>query len=210
MRGKSLENRWGTQPQRLLRRLIRQSRAGYLAVLLANKIPSLRSAFMRQCVAQRYNSVFRRIPVATTGELYTSAAPKSRYDPHGRLLKVYSSCGIEHVFSLMTGTEMEVHKIPNLSGTYRSAGLAYTRFPIDGHPVRTIDSLSLDSVSSIVETITGQLRRNVNCVIHCKAGINRSPLIAAFVISAIEGISPQDSIQRIMTQQQIRVPGISE
>ena len=71
-------------------------------------------------------------------------------------------------------------------------GLEYLSFPIEDHQIPR----SITDVAALVDNLAERLARRKNIAIHCLAGIGRSGLIAACLLTTA-GFSPQQAFDKL-------------
>ena len=83
--------------------------------------------------------------------------------------------------------------------------MQFTSFPI---PDRSVPS-SISAYQKLVQNIAQQVQSGQNTVIHCRAGIGRSGLVAAGVLLC-NGLQPEEAFQQISLKRGVQVPDTTE
>jgi protein-tyrosine phosphatase len=132
------------------------------------------------------------------GRLATMACPRGGdwLDDEVQALRTE---GVDVLVSALTNSELVELQLSAEAELARQAGLTYISFPIPdrGAPVVAVTDL----VGELEERLTG----GEFAVVHCRAGIGRSSLIAAAVLVR-EGLSPAEAWERISAARGLSVP----
>jgi protein-tyrosine phosphatase len=111
---------------------------------------------------------------------------------------------VDVLVSALTDSELSERQLTAEPELAIQAGLAYISFPIRDRGIPSVAAVT-DLVGHLEELLTaGQF-----VVIHCRAGIGRSSLIAAAVLVR-EGLSPNEAWQRIEAARGLAVPDTEE
>ena len=107
--------------------------------------------------------------------------------------------GVHVLVSALTDSELVELQLTAEPELARQAGLTYVSFPIPdrGAPVA--------AVTDLVDQLEEHLDGAEFIVVHCRAGIGRSSLIAAAVLVR-EGLSPSEAWELISTARGLPVP----
>jgi protein-tyrosine phosphatase len=77
--------------------------------------------------------------------------------------------------------------------TFASArGGTYVRWPIED-----ADLPALDRLEALVEFAAAFLRAGQPVLVHCAQGLNRSGLVVALLLRAVDGVSGKEAVRRI-------------
>ena len=113
--------------------------------------------------------------------------------------------GVGMVVSLLTSEEAYELELRNEREVCDSFGLEFVSLPI---PDRGVPS-NVREVSLLAERIRRQMQAGSGVVIHCRAGIGRSSLIAATVLLQ-QGIAPEDAFSMISGARRVECPDTPE
>jgi protein-tyrosine phosphatase len=132
------------------------------------------------------------------GRLATMACPRGG-DWLDDELRALQTEGVDVLVSALTNSELVELQLSADPELARQAGLTYISFPIPnrGAPV----AAATDLVDQLEERLAG----GEFIVVHCRAGIGRSSLIAAAVLVR-EGLSPGEAWERISAARGLSVP----
>lgn len=118
-----------------------------------------------------------KIPIDKKKYLFTMPAPIK-----GAKNRFYATELLERdvalVVSLLSPEEISIHGLKNQEETYRKVGLDYLNFPITDFSTPT----DKDSFVSLVQELSTKIEAGKNIVIHCKAGVGRSSLLAGAIL----------------------------
>jgi protein-tyrosine phosphatase len=113
--------------------------------------------------------------------------------------------GMDVLVSLLTATEVEELDLADEEASCRTLGLHFLSFPILDRSVPDSTPAALEFARSL-----SQLRLDgKTIVIHCRAGIGRSSIIATAVLT-LEGASPIAALERIAAARGCPVPDTAE
>lgn len=115
------------------------------------------------------------------------------------------SGGAQVVVSLLTRAEEKEMGLREEASRCRAAGLEFVSFPIED---RSIPSTSQD-LFVLVKSLDGRLKEGKSVVIHCRAGIGRSGLVAACLL-VLRGIPVDTAWQRLIDGRGCPVPDTPE
>ena len=107
-------------------------------------------------------------------------------------IRFLANLDVHVLVSLLTrddALECELTDESELCGRF---GLEYFSFPIEDHQVPR----SITDVAAFVDTLAERLARRNNIAIHCLAGIGRSGLLAACLLTTA-GFSPQQAFDKL-------------
>lgn len=132
------------------------------------------------------------------GRLATMACPRG-----GEWLadevEALRTTGVDAVVSALTDSELAELRLTAEPEVVAQAGLTYIPFPIPDRGVPTVAP-----ATELVAQLSGLLAAAQFVVVHCRAGIGRSSLIAAAVLVK-EGLSPTEAWTRISAARGLRV-----
>ncbi len=112
--------------------------------------------------------------------------------------------GIDHVVSLLEPAEQVEVGLANEGEVCAKFGMRYTSFPIvDREVPRKADALAL------VDALYCDIRSGEHAVIHCRAGIGRTGVIASAVLVR-DGYSPGAAMHLVSFARGILVPDTQE
>jgi protein-tyrosine phosphatase len=107
--------------------------------------------------------------------------------------------GVEVLVSALTSSELVELQLSAEPELARQAGLTYISFPIPDRGVPEV------AATTLVGQLGERLAAGQFIVVHCRAGIGRSSLIAAAVLVR-EGLSPAEAWERISAARGLSVP----
>jgi protein-tyrosine phosphatase len=113
--------------------------------------------------------------------------------------------GVSGVVSLLEVTEARELNLESEEEYCSAASLTFDSFPIPDRGV----PLSVNALSKFACDIYHRCAVGKSIVIHCRAGIGRSGLVAAAVLMH-SGISAEEAIQRISQARGVSVPDTDE
>jgi len=149
---------------------------------------------------------FVRIPAACPGRLYASPMPYGPYDPFNRLIREYRRSRIDTVVPLVTDEEVEQKAARNIFKLYEKEGFGIIRFTIPD-----LTSPGVEEVTGSIGEMEEALSAGKRLVVHCNAGLGRTGVVLACVLSRMTGQTGDEAIAFIknylnlnMTDEQIR------
>ena len=107
--------------------------------------------------------------------------------------------GVDVLVSALTDSELAELRLATELKLARQAGLTFISFPIPDRGVPTTP------VTDLVSQLEEHLTAGRSVVVHCRAGIGRSSLIAAAVLVR-EGLSAKEAWKRISAARGMTVP----
>jgi protein-tyrosine phosphatase len=113
--------------------------------------------------------------------------------------------GIEILVSLLTPPEDEELNLDNEAAACESEGIEFYKFPI---PDRQCPPVT-QTFRTFIDELRAQRAQGKNIGVHCRAGIGRSSLTLASILST-EGYTPDDAFDLISEARQFRVPDTKE
>jgi protein-tyrosine phosphatase len=134
------------------------------------------------------------------GRLATMACPRGG-DWLDDELQALRTEGVDVLVSALTNSELVELQLSAEPELARQAGLTYISFPI---PDRGAPE-GVAAVTDLVDRLAERLAGGDFIVVHCRAGIGRSSLIAAAVLVR-EGLSPAEAWDRISVARGLQVP----
>jgi protein-tyrosine phosphatase len=141
---------------------------------------------------------FLRVPVDTKGKLFASPMPFGPYDPFNRLLKYYKQSRVKTVVILTTPSEIELKARKDIRAIYLKHGMQFIHCPIGDFTAPTVEVLA-----PLIDQVVVRLQTE-NVAVHCNAGVGRTGVVLACVLSRVEGILPEDAFTRLQQLMQIR------
>jgi protein-tyrosine phosphatase len=132
--------------------------------------------------------------------------PRPRGDDWlGDEIRSLRSQGVDVLVSLLTTGEIEELDLADEAAACRSIGIQFLSFPIDDRSVPANTRAALEFVR-----LLRQLRLDGRTVvIHCRAGIGRSTMIAAAVLT-LEGTASTEAFEMIAAARGCSVPDTAE
>lgn len=113
--------------------------------------------------------------------------------------------GAETLVGLLTPAEQVELELRAEESFAVAAGLHFVAFPIPDFSVPPLNRFTLNCINDLA--VAAQSGRQI--VIHCRAGIGRSSLIAAAVLTLL-GLTPAQAFERITTARGRPVPDTVE
>jgi predicted protein tyrosine phosphatase len=144
------------------------------------------------------------IKIPTAGRLAIMARPRAG-DWLSEEIARWKNAGIDVVVSLLETREVTELGLQREAEFCRSGGIEFISFPIPDRGVPVSESKTKELVSSIVAHISAG--RSV--AIHCRAGIGRSPVIAACAL-ALAGFDTGPAFSLIARARGLYVPDTDE
>ncbi|HEU4931072.1 MAG TPA: dual specificity protein phosphatase family protein [Pyrinomonadaceae bacterium] len=113
--------------------------------------------------------------------------------------------GVDIVISLLAAHEIEELDICEEENACKANQITFISFPIVDRSVPR----SVQAAIELAESVLANLRSGMNVVIHCRAGIGRSSLMAASVLK-LSGKSVDEAFQMIESARGCAVPDTSQ
>ena len=138
------------------------------------------------------------------GQLSVMARPTGGPDLETELLGLKRH-GVDHVVSLLEPSEAEDLGLADEQLVCGRLGLGFTAFPItdfDIPPYR-------DDALKLVETLYDEISKGAHVVIHCRAGLGRSGLIACALLVR-DGETPGAAMHKASFARGVPVPQTAE
>lgn len=126
------------------------------------------------------------------GKIFGSAMPFGLYDLEGKLLPALKNVNVSVVVLLADIEECREKSGRDLVSLYQEEGLTVLPFPIPNYGIPHHESLDDTLTETIARAMQGQ-----NILIHCSAGIGRTPLFAALLAKKVLGLSGIEAIRWI-------------
>ncbi|MBM3996572.1 MAG: tyrosine protein phosphatase [Planctomycetes bacterium] len=139
-----------------------------------------------------------------SADLATAACPRGGDWLQGDLL-AWKQANVEVVVSALTFPEIHDREVVEEPGLCAQLGLQFLAYPINDRE----SPGSQDSVAKFVKQLGGFLAQGRSVVVHCRAGIGRSSLLAACTL-VTAGIDADEAYGRISIARGIRVPDTPE
>ncbi|NPU64421.1 protein tyrosine phosphatase [Bradyrhizobium sp. 83012] len=145
-------------------------------------------------------SRLHRISLATPGRLAIAARPRAE-DWLADDIAGWARDGIVVVASLLEPAEADELGLQREAALCGAHGMAFVSFPIPdrGLPERR------DAAQQLAGDLAAWLTDGADVLIHCRAGIGRSAVIAACVMIRL-GVDAADALDRIAAARGVRVP----
>ncbi len=129
------------------------------------------------------------------GRLWLSAMPgrPGAWTSLAATLRVYRTAGVERVVCLAPDEEIRA-KSPEYAAALRTLDFPWPRLV---HPVP--DGGVPDDPAAFrafVDLVAGELRDGCRIVVHCGAGVGRSGLVAACLLTRL-GLPPEEALRRV-------------
>jgi protein-tyrosine phosphatase len=140
------------------------------------------------------------IELQLPGRLATAARPRAD-DWLDDEVESWKADGVDIVVSLLEPTEARDLGLEREAELCRACSVMFVSFPIPDFSLPENER----EVARLADSLVGELKQGRSVVIHCRAGIGRSSVIAACtMISA--GLDAADALSRIELARGVRVP----
>ena len=133
-----------------------------------------------------------RLPLGLAGQIFGSAMPFGLYDPDGQLIQELKRAAVTTIVLLAEIEECREKAGRDLVALYKQEGLLVLSLPIPNYGIPPHESLGDTLTETIARATQGE-----NILIHCSAGIGRTPLFAALLAKKILGLSGIEAIRWI-------------
>ena len=134
------------------------------------------------------------------GRIATMACPRGG-DWLADEIEALRSAGVDVLVSALAESELAELRLTAEPELAKQAGLTFVSFPIPDRGVPAV----VAPVSNLVGHLEELLSAGQFVVVHCRAGIGRSSLLAAAVLVR-EGLSPAEAWERISAARGLTVP----
>jgi protein-tyrosine phosphatase len=138
------------------------------------------------------------------GRIAIAARPRSD-DWLETEISQWKASGLHMVVSLLEQEEVSELGLQREAAFCRTNGIEFVSFPI---PDRGVPETQ-DSALRIANSIAGELGKGCSVVIHCRAGIGRSSVVAACVLIRA-GVKASDALTLITLARGLNVPDTDE
>jgi protein-tyrosine phosphatase len=140
------------------------------------------------------------IELAAAGRLAIAPRPRAE-DWLEDEIAGWKDVGVDVVVSLLEDDEIrDLHLMGEEAACVRK-GIGFLRFPI---PDRAVPESRLQT-RCLADDLSGRIRAGRSVLIHCRAGIGRSSLIAACVMDRL-GVAASEALARISRARGLQVP----
>jgi protein-tyrosine phosphatase len=140
------------------------------------------------------------VDAALPGRL--AVAPRPRHaDWLADEIRSWEGAGVDTVVSLLCDDEIAELELQNEAGFCADYGIEFLRFPIKDRGVPE----SAKDARAFVSDLSHRLSEGLAVLVHCRAGIGRTGMIAACCLIA-SGMTPDDAFARIAEAPGTRVP----
>jgi len=146
------------------------------------------------------NQTLFEIERAGPGRLATMARPRGG-DWLADEMAGLRTQGVDALVCALTDSELVELRLTAEPELARQAGLTYISFPIPDRDAPAADA----PVTDLVADLEAHMAAGQFVVVHCRAGIGRSSLLAAAVMVR-EGLGPDDAWERISAARGFPVP----
>lgn len=145
------------------------------------------------------SGIFRQIPLNVPGKLYTSPMPFGAYDYGNRLLNIYKKNKIQHVFLLVTDTELKKKARRDILKLYAKNGISYSRYVIND-----LQAPSIEVINDLVKEAVERLKKQ-RVIIHCHAGVGRTSVAVCCIVIAVEGLTVDKAIEYVCKNMAVNI-----
>ena len=140
------------------------------------------------------------IPIEGPGRLATSARPRGG-DALGESLRALADRGVDGFVSLLSQPEEEALGLGREDATCREQGLSFRRLRVPDFGIPADEG----AFWSLARELREDLSSGSTIVIHCHAGIGRSSLLAAAVLT-LGGQSSTEALAAVQLARGVPVP----
>ena len=133
----------------------------------------------------------------TAGKLAVAARPRAG-DWLQDEISSWKSAGVEVVVSLLEDDEIQELDLSLEEVFCSSAGIQYIRFPIKDRGLPT-------EIRALIRDLADRLSAGNNILVHCRAGIGRTGLLASAVLIQI-GEQPDEALRAVGQARGVSVP----
>lgn len=142
------------------------------------------------------------IPVATVGRLFIMPKPSGEWlDDDLKKLKL---TGIDHIVSMLTPEEADSLSLANEGEVCERNGLSFTNVPVVDRDIPEIAA-----AKELALSIATDLHAGLSVVVHCRAGIGRSGLVACCVLIGL-GTLAENALAKVSAARGVLVPDTEE
>ncbi|MGA1864448.1 MAG: dual specificity protein phosphatase family protein [bacterium] len=145
------------------------------------------------------SGIFRQILLNAPGKLYTSPMPFGAYDYGNRLLNIYKKNKIQHVFLLVTDTELKKKARRDLLKLYAKNDISYSRYVI-----HDLQAPSIEVINDLVQEAVERLKTQ-RVIIHCHAGVGRTSVAVCCIVIAVEGFTVDKAIEYVCKNMSVNI-----
>lgn len=117
----------------------------------------------------------------------------------------WERAGLNTAVSLLTPEEEKDLDLPNEAHAVRERGMRFASFPISDREVPA----SQTELAALLDKIDHDLTAGKNVIVHCRAGIGRSSLVAACLLT-MKGVPPQAAVKKVSAARGLSVPETKE
>lgn len=143
-----------------------------------------------------------RVAAALPGALWIMPHPPA--ERLGGTLGELRQKGIGRILSLLPEAEEAALGMAAEPATCAAEGLTFSRFPIEDFQLPKPGPFA-----ALVSELAHDLRQGAEVVLHCRAGIGRSGLLAACTLVAL-GAAPSAAIARVSAARGTEIPDTEE
>lgn len=142
------------------------------------------------------------VPVNASGRLFVMPKPSDEWleDDIGAM----RGEGVDHVVSMLTGDEIGELGLTEELDICGRFGVTFSRFAIEDRGVPELAEL-VPMVDGLVDDLTS----GKSVAVHCRAGIGRSGLLAACVLTRF-GLSAEAAIESVSLARGVPIPDTAE
>lgn len=142
------------------------------------------------------------VKIKYKGHLYVSPMPFGPYDPYNTIFKEYISHKIKYVMMLVTDAEIlnKNKKKMKIINFYEKNGLTVLRLPF-----QDLSAPPYKKLAEAVPKMIKILENGNNLVTHCNAGVGRTGIVTACIVSHVLGLDGVESIEYIKNHMMINL-----
>jgi protein-tyrosine phosphatase len=120
-------------------------------------------------------------------------------------IAAWQRAGLNTAVSLLTPEEEKHLDLRDEARAVPGLGMMFISFPI---PDREVPS-SQTEFAALLDKIDRDLTAGRNVILHCRAGIGRSGLVAACLL-VMKGVSPEEAVKKVSAARGVSVPETKE
>ena len=150
----------------------------------------------------RVTTAMHQVPLATTGKLYVMPHPDPKH--LDQVLEEFRRSAIRTVVSLLDERDIAELGLEREDARCTALGLSFVHFPIPDYGLPQPGPFA-----SLVRSLARNLVAGQSIVIHCRAGIGRTGMLACCILKQL-GATADEAIARVSEARDSSVPDTPE